>query len=103
MDADPQAWLELINGASLVVTNTFHGTVFSMRLHKKFVLELNPSIQDKTIGTVEAAGLQERVFNKDADFSKIAENEIDFSMADQFSRRESTVAEEWLKESLRKS
>ena len=31
------SWLGLINGASYVVTNSFHGTVFSIIFHKAFV------------------------------------------------------------------
>lgn len=33
----PQEWLQLLNAADTVVTNTFHGAVFSVLLNKRFV------------------------------------------------------------------
>lgn len=47
-------WLSRIQNAALVVTNSFHGTVFSIILHRPFVTLLIPG---------EMSGLNERIFS----------------------------------------
>jgi len=46
--ANPFEWLGWLRHATYVVTNTFHGTLFSLFLKKQFVTELNPAIGLKT-------------------------------------------------------
>lgn len=40
-DAGPDEFLALFKNAQYVFTNSFHGTVFSIVFHKKFIVELN--------------------------------------------------------------
>ena len=57
------AWLELINGAKYVITNSFHGTVFSILFNKQFAVIQNKKLQNKSsrIQTLlSALQLQER-------------------------------------------
>jgi hypothetical protein len=39
----PNGFLALVRGAEMVITNSFHGTAFSIIYHKKFALEMNNS------------------------------------------------------------
>lgn len=100
MDIDPHEWIQLIRGASFIVTNTFHGSIFSIRLQKKFALELNPSVELKTAGIIKSTGLQDRIFQPGSKLEQMAGEEIDFSAADQYSQVESKRAEDWLQLAL---
>lgn len=52
MDAGPIEFLELIKGASLVLTNSFHGTVFSILFHIPFYSLYAPEENDSRIGDI---------------------------------------------------
>lgn len=41
--SSPNEFLGLVRGAEMVITNSFHGTAFSIIYHRKFALELNNS------------------------------------------------------------
>ena len=40
----PAQWLYLMRNASYVVTNSFHGTAFSIGFHKNFYTEVSPNL-----------------------------------------------------------
>lgn len=40
-EASPDEWLELFSNADYVLTDSFHGTVFSLIYHKQFMVALN--------------------------------------------------------------
>jgi hypothetical protein len=63
MHATPFAWAESIRRARFVITNTFHGTVFSVLSGTPFMLEYNSKNRHKTTGVIEACRLEARVFN----------------------------------------
>lgn len=44
----PVDWLSLIKNANYVVTNSFHGAVFSIIFHKKFFIEASPELNSST-------------------------------------------------------
>ena len=103
MEIEPDEWLRLIAGASLVVTNTFHGSIFSIRLHSNFIIEYNPAIQMKTEGMIKRMGLETRVFSVGSSVETLASSEINYSAADEFMARESDKARNWLAEALEAS
>lgn len=62
-DAGPREFLRLLLDAKLVLTNSFHGTAFSLVLHKPFfylckTLEGDLQRDDRIDGLIEALGLQ---------------------------------------------
>jgi hypothetical protein len=67
----PLQWLSLMKNAEHVVTNTFHGTVFSIMLQKSFAVQYTPLIQSKTEGMLEALALENRVIRQPTDLSSI--------------------------------
>ena len=47
-EASPSEWLYLIDQATTIVTNSFHGCVFSLLFHKNFYYELTPGKDSNT-------------------------------------------------------
>ena len=81
--ADPKQFVELVSGAEYVVTNSFHGTAFSVNFSKKFVTfkgeKRNSRITDLlgTLGIPERAvsSYSEELFNlPDIDYDKVRMN-----------------------------
>jgi hypothetical protein len=97
---DPFLWLDLIRNASYVVTNTFHGTIFSILTKANFVLEYNDLVRSKTERMVSSAGLDSRVFTQDSDLSAIFEAEIDYDRAFIYFRSEASKALSYLSNAL---
>lgn len=92
-DIGPQEFLDLFARAECVVTNSFHGTAFSINLNKEFFVELHNvknSRNSRMEDVLELFELKERIITKDAkdfgniDFgvvNKILENEREKSVA----------------------
>ena len=75
-DLNPGQWLYLIHHASCVVTNSFHGTAFSIHYQKDFYVEPAPSANSRLAQIVRTSGLEDRVVgNRKAD----PERHIDYS------------------------
>lgn len=82
MDAGPSEFLSLIDGADFVVTNSFHGTAFSVNFHKDFLV-IAPNRKDNNSrqrDLLNLLGLSDRI---------LAENDplpekltIDFEISD---------------------
>lgn len=95
-DIDAYDFVRLLANATYVCTDSFHGTVFSILLHKSFVsfYRVKPtssvSTHSRIDGLLSIFGLSSRKFN--GDISTIQE-EIDYSNVD-------TILEEFRKESM---
>ena len=78
-------WLTYLKDAELVITDSFHCTVFSLIFHKKFVVVANP---ERGIARLETllgkVGLQDRLFIdiKDVMKSGILAKKIDYNEVD---------------------
>jgi hypothetical protein len=75
----PLEWLRLMQRAAYVVTNTFHGTVFSIMLGKSFATQYTPLIQAKTEGMIKSLKLQDRIVGEPTQLAKILESEWDIA------------------------
>lgn len=71
--ADAGEFLGLIEGASYVITNSFHGTVFSIMYGKPFVSMLHSDTGSRTVDLLTELDLQSHILYDVADFQ-------DFSM-----------------------
>lgn len=71
--ADTGEFLGLIEGASYVITNSFHGTVFSILYEKPFVSMLHSETGSRTVDLMTELGLQSHILYDLTDFK-------DFSM-----------------------
>lgn len=58
--ASPEEFLGLIDGAELIVTNSFHATAFSIILNKEFYVETNILRKERILGLLEMVHLEKR-------------------------------------------
>jgi len=79
---DPFEWLGYLKEADYVVTNMYHGTIFSLKFNKKFVLELSEYRMNKLSTLVKLFDIHERIY-KTQFFQKNMLNEIDYSFINQ--------------------
>lgn len=63
-DVGPNEFLELFQGASFVVTNSFHGTAFSLNLGKPFVVTTPPTGQNRIASLLGEVGETQRLVNE---------------------------------------
>lgn len=72
----PQRWLQLIRDAEYVVTNSFHGTAFSVIFHKTFfttvIGEINEGFNVRQYNLLSKAGLLDQLFNRVPDTIQLA-------------------------------
>lgn len=74
----PEEWLGYIKNAEYVVTNSFHGTVFSILFNKKFFAEVSSKVNPSTSrlkSLLEMFGLEERTLDCYTD--KMLDKELD--------------------------
>ncbi len=60
-DVSPGQWLYLMHRASCVVTNSFHGTAFSIHYKKDFFLEFSSKTNSRLEQIIRTTGLEDRV------------------------------------------
>ena len=96
-------WLTYLKDAELVITDSFHCTVFSLIFHKKFVVVANPgrgaARLETLLGKVE---LRERFFTNIEDVIKsgILDKEIDYNEVDKKLEVHRKYSMEFLKKAL---
>lgn len=67
-----ESWLEYFNSASFVVTDSFHGTVFSIIFNIPFIVVCNISRgNDRLLSLLEFLGLQDRLYSENSKVKKI--------------------------------
>ena len=69
MDAGPAEFLGLFQNAAYVVTNSFHGTVFSVQFHRPFFTTVSPAElsapeRSRTVSILSRLGLANRVIGR---------------------------------------
>ena len=96
-------WLTYLKDAELVITDSFHCTVFSLIFHKKFVVLANPKRGVARLETLLGkVGLRERFFTNIEDVMKsgILDKEIDYIEADKKLEVYRKYSMEFLKKAL---
>ena len=90
MDAGPYEFLQLFLHAELVITDSFHGTCFSLNFNKKFV-SVSPG---KNVNRIESIlrelNLKERILYSEKDFEKVDESltsDLDTKLLDNLRNR----------------
>ncbi|MCC5646560.1 polysaccharide pyruvyl transferase family protein [Nostoc sp. CHAB 5824] len=62
-NASPKEWIGLHSEASYIVTNTYHGTVFSIIFQKPFTIFLPSDKSNKITDLLNDLGLKDRIFS----------------------------------------
>ena len=95
-DAGPEEFLSYIKNAQIVVTNSFHGTVFSVLFGKKFVSVKIQSTGSRAENLLTMLHLEDHLISKSSDW-KIALDNINYSDVNKKLNSERKKSEEYLK------
>lgn len=91
-----EEFLRLLQGAALVITNSFHGTAFSINFRKDFIPILNKSNPARVLNLLAAVGLSERIgINPEKSIGHIDYDRVDLEL--QKLRGDSTA---WLEKAM---
>ena len=96
-------WLTYLKDAELVITDSFHCTVFSLIFHKKFIVVANPGRGIARLETLLGrVGLKDRFFTNIEDVMKsgILDKEIDYNEVDKKLEVHRKYSMEFLKRAL---
>lgn len=95
----PGDFLSLFNYADYVITNSFHGTAFSINLNKQFSAFMPSAFSTRITSILKLTGLEDRLSNKviDANLLKL----IDYNPVNQILYSERSRAHEFLKQALK--
>ena len=70
--------LQSNEAAEFVVTDTFHGTIFSSRMHKQFITVIRDTNKQKLKDLLERINMEERSYSKGEMLQTKIEQEISF-------------------------
>lgn len=80
MTADPFEFISYLKGAEYVITNSFHGTVFSIIFQKQFLCVPNKTNPTRMVELLKKLGLEKQLAYSSEDIN-LLEKEIDFKNA----------------------
>ena len=95
---DPLLFLSIYDKADYIITNTFHGTVFSSIYEKRFAVVKND--KQKVLNVLKMCGLSDKMTETAADYETILHSEFDYEMARQNIARERANSLRYLNEAL---
>lgn len=72
----PDEWLGFIDNAELVITNSFHGTVFSAIFEKPFISMLHSDTGSRTVDLLKALELEDHIIYDPSTFDNFDQFEI---------------------------
>jgi polysaccharide pyruvyl transferase WcaK-like protein len=100
VNASPEDWVSTFERSEYVLTNTFHGTIFSILLGKQFVTEYNPAIESKTKGMMEYLGLSARILRQDVLMEDILHAAWEYRAVKQQIDKKTKEADKFLQQAL---
>lgn len=81
-DAGPREFLGLIKNAVCFISNSFHGTAFSIIFEKPFfVFNRKDAVNSRMESLMGITGLQERLISSESDFARM-DSRIDYGIVD---------------------
>lgn len=95
----PKDFIWYIKHAKIVVTNSFHGTVFSILYHKPFYTYIVKSMQSRVLDLLSMLGLSERLVEGYKPLSEVS-FEIDYDSVDVILEKEREKSKEFLRKAL---
>ncbi len=98
---DPFMALNYIKNADFVITDTFHGTVFSIKMNTKFCTIIRKSNSNKLTSLLKSLFHSAQMVNDLNDIDKIYNNPIDFSNSNEIIEVEKNKTINYLKENLK--
>ena len=95
-----EEFISYIANASLVVTDSFHATAFSLNLNVPFVSVKWKMFNDRIETILHKVGLENRSVTTSQEALKIYDKEINFQITNQYLKKESAFTMQFLKEAL---
>lgn len=90
----PESFLELIDKAVCVVTNSFHGTAFSINFKTPFVSLMPGKFSTRLQSLLELTSLTDRIWNEKYNYDETLN--IDFTNAHNILKKERVKADEYI-------
>jgi len=95
---DPLLFLSIYDKADYIITNTFHGTVFSTIYEKRFAVVKTD--KQKVLNVLKMCGLSDKMTETAADYDSILHSEFDYEMTRQNIARERMNSLQYLSQAL---
>lgn len=103
INVTPFELLQYFKKASYVVTDTFHGAVFSIKYNKKFVGISRSSNCNKFNDLLERFNLSSQNITNIEELENVIQNEIDYEKVNNFIEEQTNKSKEYLKKELEKA
>lgn len=106
IDCSPFELLSYFKNAYAVVTDTFHGTIFSIITKRKFITLIRKSYgntygnEEKLTDLLKRTKLTDRIINNIADIDLILKTDIDYTETFKVLKKERIKTKEYLKRSI---
>ena len=106
VDCSPFEVLAYFRNAEEVITDTFHGSIFSVITHRSFTTLIRKSVgnsygnEEKLSDLLKRLGLANRMTTKIEDAENINEKAIDYAKVDEQLKAHREVAKEYLRKNL---
>ncbi|MFI3685943.1 polysaccharide pyruvyl transferase family protein [Vagococcus fluvialis] len=97
---DPKEFIALFKNASFIITNSFHGTAFSVNFKKRFATIPHKTRSARMVDFLTLVNLETQIINSEKDFS-YALKIIDYEKVNKVLDFERQKSIEYLRESLR--
>ena len=101
----PDEWIWMYKNANGIVTNTFHGTVFSIMFHKQFVYYEQTGVtknqNERIISLLNLLGLKNRIVKERNTIELMLEERIDWRDVDRILNKEKEKSIDFLSEALK--
>lgn len=92
-----ETWIRAISDADFIVTDSFHGTCFSILFQKQFLSLINPFRgKSRFISLLSKLGLQSRMISTLSDYTDLEKSPIDYSSISSLVEHELQFSKNWL-------
>ena len=99
--ADPAEFISAIRNAEFVITNSFHGTVFSLLFHKKFLTVPDTKRGIRMVELLKNCNLEDRLcYECDGLCDEILKKEIDYTAIDGMMAMQRNTAQSYIQRVL---
>ncbi len=98
--AHPLEVLPYFQKADYIITNTFHGTIFSIKTHRPFVSFTRNYNTQKLSDLLTRLGFEDRLITSLSDLDNAFSKEVDFSKIDDLLKAEQERSLEYLKNNI---
>lgn len=106
IDCSPFEVLAYFKNAEEIITDTFHGSVFSIITHRRFTTLIRRSVgssygnEEKLTDLLKRLGLPDRMTADVRDAEKINEREMNYKKIDKYLEEQRNIAAEYLKANI---